>query len=84
MIQNLQNQVNSLQQKVIHLEAKLFGLRTSHGASFEDNSKYALRTQNKAPESIKPMQQGDCTLKSERSEQGTRMKNKSSLGMILG
>jgi hypothetical protein len=41
-IQNLQNQVNSLQDRIRDLETTLFDLTTSHGASFEVNSKYAL------------------------------------------
>ena len=54
-IQNLQDQVNSLQNRIIELENQ-----TNH-------LKDALRTQNKAPEAIKPMQQGDCTLYSRKS-----------------
>jgi hypothetical protein len=45
-IQIFQNQLDSLQQKVMHLEAKL------------DNPKYALRSQNKAPDDTKTIQQG--------------------------
>ena len=36
----------------------------SHGASFEDNSKYALRGTLEAPDAIKIIQQADYTLKS--------------------
>ena len=43
-IQILHNQVDSLQQKVIDLETKL------------ENSKYPLRGQNKASETIKSIQ----------------------------
>ena len=46
----LQNQVQRLQQKVIHLENQL--------TNIED----PLRSQNKAPEAIKTLQQGDYTL----------------------
>jgi predicted nucleic acid-binding Zn-ribbon protein len=44
-IQILQNQLNSLQQKVINLETKV------------ENPKYALKGQNKASEAIKSIQQ---------------------------
>lgn len=49
-IQILQNQLNSLQQKVIYLETKV------------ENSKYARRGQNKASEAIKSIQQEDYIL----------------------
>jgi hypothetical protein len=48
-IQNLQNQLNSLQQKVIDLETKA------------ENQKYVRRKQNKAFEAIKSIQQEDYT-----------------------
>jgi hypothetical protein len=57
-IQSLQQQVDSLQKKVIHLESKLFSLRTSHGASFEENSKYLLRGILDDPDDTKIIQQG--------------------------
>jgi phage shock protein A len=46
----LRSQLNSLQQKVIHLEAKLFDLTISHSASFEENS---------TPDATKIIQQGE-------------------------
>jgi len=46
-IQNFQNQVNFLQQRVINLEAKL------------ENSKYALRVTLDSPDATKIIQQGD-------------------------
>ena len=53
-IQNLQNQLNSLQQKVIHFEAKL------------ENSKSALSGTLEAPDTMKSIQQGDSTLDSKK------------------
>jgi len=51
MIKTLQNQVNSLQQKVMHLEAKL------------ENSKYVLSGTLDDPEMMKSIQQENSTLK---------------------
>lgn len=53
-IQNLQNQINSLQQKVIHLETNL------------ENSNYALIGNIDAPDTIKSIQLGDSTSKYEK------------------
>jgi len=52
-IQNLQNQVNYLQDKISDLETTLFDLTTSHGASFEQNSKHPLSDALEAPNAIK-------------------------------
>ena len=53
----LQNQVNSLQARVTHLETTL------------ENPEHALRSQNKAPEAMKTFQQGNYnyTLKENKS-----------------
>ena len=53
-IESLKNQVNSLQQKVIQLEAKFM--------TFEQNSKYALSEPFQPLESSKTIQQGNSTL----------------------
>ena len=50
-IQNLQNQINSLQQKVIHLETNL------------ENSNYAISDNIDAPDTMKSIQLGDSTSK---------------------
>ena len=50
-IQILQNQVNSLQQRVIHLEDQT--------NNYKDASKYPHRGQNKAPEATKSIHKGD-------------------------
>ena len=60
-IQNLQNQVDSLQEKVIHLEIQL------------KNSKYALRGTQIAQKDPFTSQQGDSTLKSEQSLQSANL-----------
>jgi hypothetical protein len=52
-IQNLQNQLNSLQQKVIDLEPKV------------ENPKYARRGQTKASEAVKSIQQEDSQTKAQ-------------------
>ena len=54
-IQNLQDQVNSLQNRIIELENQT------------NNLKYALRDQNKAPDTMKSIQQGDYTLDLKKS-----------------
>ena len=51
MIQNLQNQVHSLQEKVMNLEIQL------------KNSKYAFRGTLDAPDATKILQPGNSTLK---------------------
>ena len=58
-IKALNNQVDSLQDRISDLETKLFVLRTSHGASFEENPKYALRGTLQAPDDTKTIQRGD-------------------------
>ena len=50
-VENLQTQVNSLQERISDLETKL------------ENTKYPLRSQNKAPDDTKIIQQDNYTLK---------------------
>jgi hypothetical protein len=64
-IESLENQVNSLQQKVIQLEAKFMAV--------ERNSKYALSDILGAPRETKNIHQGDSTLKNEKSLQSANL-----------
>jgi hypothetical protein len=59
-IQNLQNQVNSLQDRISDLETKL---------RFEENSKYALSRTRMDEKTPFTSQQGNSTMKSEKSLQ---------------
>ena len=59
-IESLENQVNSLQQKVIQLEAKFM--------TFEQNSKYALSEPLQPLESSKTIQQYNISSNQEKSQ----------------
>jgi len=62
-VNSLSQQVPRFQQKVIDLEAKLFGLMNSHGASFQENSKYPLSSTRKSSNKDERSQQDHSTLK---------------------
>ena len=85
-IQTLQNQVNSFQDRISDLETTLeemiitlenqvnsFQDRISDLETTLENSKYALRRALESPDTMKSIQQGDSTLKSEKSLQSANL-----------